>query len=235
MLSGGHPHKRDELHRHVALLRLQDHAIERLGCRVVRGLQPVRLRAEVVLELTPLFLDRRDRFHLYPWSVDSVRILNDAGFRVVLVTNQAGVARGYFTEDVVLDLHAYLAELLAGGGARLDAYYYCPHHPDGSVATYKQACACRKPRPGMIERAAREFGVDPARSFVVGDKWLDVGLARAVGARGVLLRTGYGASEERNPPPGLTADLVAENLIEAVSWILKASGSGLPASAHSSI
>lgn len=167
------------------------------------------------------YLDRPERVEFFPWTIDAIRVLNRAGLAVVLVSNQSGIARGFFSEAVVDDVHRRMSEMLAAGGARIDAYYYCPHHPAGSVAAYAQACRCRKPQPGMIERAVREFGVDPERSFVVGDKWLDVGLARAVGARGVLLRTGYGATEERNPPLGLTADLVAENLIEAVSWILK--------------
>jgi D-glycero-D-manno-heptose 1,7-bisphosphate phosphatase len=167
------------------------------------------------------YLDRVERVELYPWTIDAVRSFNRAGFRVVLVSNQSGVARGFFTEAVVDDVHRYMAELLAAGGARIDAYYYCPHHPDGKVAGYALACDCRKPNPGLVERAVRELGVDPARSFVVGDRWLDVALARRVGARGVLVRTGYGATEESKPPAGLAADAVADNLIGAAGWILK--------------
>ena len=167
------------------------------------------------------YLDRVDRVALYPWSIDAVRALNRAGLRVVMVTNQSGVARGFFTESVVEEVHGHIAALLEAGGARIDAYYYCPHHPDGKVAAYAQPCDCRKPGRGLVDRAARELGIDPVRSFVVGDRWLDVALARAVGARGVLVRTGYGMTEESRAPENLIADAVADNLIGAVGWILR--------------
>jgi D-glycero-D-manno-heptose 1,7-bisphosphate phosphatase len=165
-------------------------------------------------------LDRIDRVQMYPWTIDAVRLLNRAGLRVVVTSNQSGIARGYFTETNVEEVHRHISSLLAEGGAHIDAYYYCPHHPDGTVDGYAQPCDCRKPGPGLVERAARELGVDPSRSFVVGDRWLDVRLARAVGARGVLVRTGYGQSEEAQPEPGITADEVADNLMGATSWIL---------------
>ena len=167
------------------------------------------------------YLDRVDRVALYPWSTDAVRALNRAGFRVVVVSNQSGVARGFFTESVVEEVHRHIEARLAAGGAHVDAYYYCPHHPDGKVSAYARRCDCRKPARGLVDRAERELGIEPARSFVVGDRWLDVALARAVGARGVLVRTGYGATEEPRPLEGLDADAVTHNLIEAVSWILQ--------------
>jgi D-glycero-D-manno-heptose 1,7-bisphosphate phosphatase len=158
---------------------------------------------------------------LFPWTVDAVRALNQAGLPVVVITNQSGVGRGILTEAVVEQLHRHLSAVLDEGGARIDAYYYCPHHPEASVPAYRTRCDCRKPGRGMIDRASADLGLDPARSFVVGDKWLDVGAARAVGARGILVRTGYGATEEEEPPPDLKADMVADNLIEAVGWILR--------------
>jgi len=166
------------------------------------------------------YLDRPDRVELYPWSIDAIRAFNRAGVRVVVITNQSGVARGFFTETTVHVIHDHLAGLLREGGASIDAYYYCPHHPHGSVAEYTRVCDCRKPAPGLIERAERELGIDPRQSFMVGDRWLDIGLARAVGARGVLVRTGYGVTEEARPPDGLAADAVVDNLIGAASWIL---------------
>ena len=158
---------------------------------------------------------------LYPWSIDAVRALNQAGLPVVVTTNQSGVARGILTEPMIEDVHRHLSMMLDAGGARIDAYYYCPHHPEGTVEIYRRQCDCRKPGCGMIERASADLDLDPARSFVVGDKWLDVGAARAAGARGILVRTGYGATEETEPQAGLTADAVVDNLVEAVSWILR--------------
>jgi D-glycero-D-manno-heptose 1,7-bisphosphate phosphatase len=166
------------------------------------------------------YLDRLERVALYPFAVDAIRALNRAGLITVMVTNQSGVARGFFTEAVVEEVHGHIADLLAAGGAHLDAYYHCPHHPDGRVARFAVACHCRKPARGLVDRAVREFGVDPARSFTVGDRWADVGLARTVGGRGILVRTGYGAGEEHRAPDGLRADVVVNNLVEAASWIL---------------
>jgi D-glycero-D-manno-heptose 1,7-bisphosphate phosphatase len=166
------------------------------------------------------YLDRPDRLTLYPWTTVAIRALNQAGLRVVLVTNQSGIARGFFSEARVDEIHAHLGGLLEAGGARIDAYYYCPHHPDGKIAEYARACGCRKPQPGLVERAVRDLAVNPKRSFVVGDRWLDIGLARAVGARAVLVRTGYGSSEEHTPPAGVAADAVVDNLVAAASWIL---------------
>ncbi|MDO8795577.1 MAG: HAD family hydrolase, partial [Vicinamibacterales bacterium] len=157
----------------------------------------------------------------YPWSVDAVRALNQAGLAVVVTTNQSGVARGILTEPMVEDVHRHISSLLDAARARIDAYYYCPHHPEAVVAAYRSRCDCRKPGCGMIERASADLDLDPARSFVVGDKWIDVSAARAAGARGILVRTGYGAAEETQPTPGLAADAVVDNLVEAVSWILR--------------
>jgi len=167
------------------------------------------------------YLDRPERLELFPWSSSAIRALNRAGVRVVMVSNQSGVARGFFDEAKVERIHDRLRVLLAAGGATIDAYYYCPHHPDGKVAEYARACDCRKPGPGLVDRAVRELGVDPRRSFTVGDRWIDVALARTVGARGILVRTGYGHSEEERPPKGLVADVVVDNLVGAVSWILR--------------
>ena len=166
------------------------------------------------------YLDALDRVDYYPWTVDAIRMLNRAGLPVVVVTNQAGIARGFFTEAFVQETHRYIDARLAAGGARVDAYYYCPHHPAGRVAAFARACDCRKPGRGMIDQAASDLGLDPARSFVVGDTWLDIGLARAVGARGILVRTGAGAAWEARTPNDLSADVVVDNLAAAASWIL---------------
>ena len=166
------------------------------------------------------YLDRPERVELYPWATDAIRALNRAGLRIVMVTNQSGIARGFFTEATLQRVHDRIAELLARGGAHIDAYYYCPHHPDGKVAALARACDCRKPGRALVDRAIAAFGIDPTRSFAVGDRWFDVALARAVGAKGVLVRTGYGAQEEQRPTGGVVPHVVVDNLVEAGSWIL---------------
>jgi len=166
------------------------------------------------------YLDRPERITLYPFTADAIRALNRAGIRIVMVTNQSGIARGFFTEAVVEECHRNMADVLARRGAHIDAYYYCPHHPDGRVAEYAVHCDCRKPGRALVDRAIRELGVDPRQSFTVGDRWVDIGLARTVGARGLLVRTGYGAGEEHKRPGELQADAVVDNFAAAASWIL---------------
>ncbi len=170
------------------------------------------------------YLNHVSRLRVYPWSASAIRALNDAGLLAVLVTNQAGVARGYFPETMILDVHARLVEELAAQGATLDAIYYCPHHPTAGEPPYRADCGCRKPRPGMLLQAAAEHDIDLASSYVVGDKYSDVRLAHAVGASGVLVMTGYGRGEyeyERETWPR-APEHVAESLEDAVAWIVAA-------------
>jgi D-glycero-D-manno-heptose 1,7-bisphosphate phosphatase len=138
------------------------------------------------------------------------------------VTNQAGVARGYFPESLIGEVHAHLNAAMEAGGARLDGIYYCPHHPSAGEPPYRQDCGCRKPKPGLVRRAASELGVDLDRSWVVGDRDADVELARSVGARSALVKTGYGRGELLWHAPSWPRppDLVAEHLLEAVERIL---------------
>jgi D-glycero-D-manno-heptose 1,7-bisphosphate phosphatase len=167
------------------------------------------------------FLDALDRMRLYPWTADALRLVRRAGFAVVVITNQSGVGRGIFDEAFLDAVHAELDTRLARGGARIDAYYHCPHHPTEARDAYRQVCRCRKPGPGMIEAACRDLDLDPARSVMVGDRWIDVACGHAAGARSVLVRTGLGAREATAPPAGRGADAVADNLMEAVGWILR--------------
>jgi D-glycero-D-manno-heptose 1,7-bisphosphate phosphatase len=169
------------------------------------------------------YLDRLDRLQFYPYSVDAVRLLNRAGFKVAIATNQSGVARGIVEESFVSEAHKYIGEQLAAGGARVDAFYYCPHHPDAPRREYAQTCECRKPSPGMLRRAAADLDLDLARSFVVGDRWNDIEAGAAVGARSVLVRTGYGRISETQASTKRPPAVFADNLVEAVSWILRQS------------
>ena len=174
------------------------------------------------------YLDRLDLIELFAGTPDALKRLRSAGYALVLVTNQAGVARGFFDEAFVQQAHDHLAALLAGEGVALDGYYYCPHHPEGSVAVYRRQCRCRKPGPGMVEQAAADLGLDVTRSFVVGDKWLDVELAANAGARGILVRTGYGAGAEGAPPGGVPVHGVVDTLGDAVELIVNGPASIRP-------
>ena len=168
------------------------------------------------------YVNHLSRFRLFPWAVDAVRLLNRGGLLAVVVTNQAGVARGYFPEPLIGEVHSLMNAAMEAGGARLDGIYYCPHHPSAGPPPYRQDCVCRKPRPGLLHRAAQDLDIDLTRSWVVGDRDADLDLARSVGARAVLVKTGYGLGELLWHAPSWPRppDVVAEHLLEAVERIL---------------
>lgn len=168
------------------------------------------------------YVNHPSRLELLPGAAAGIAAARRSGFVCILVTNQAGVARGYFEEDLIRTTHERLERLLAEEGAKLDAIYYCPHHPAAGEPPYRVDCACRKPRPGMLERAARDLGIDLGDSVVIGDKISDVEMAHAVGARGILVRTGYGRGEEEYQQERWTTvpNHVADDLQAAVHWLL---------------
>jgi D-glycero-D-manno-heptose 1,7-bisphosphate phosphatase len=163
------------------------------------------------------YLNHVSRFRILPHVAESIRRLNDAALPVVVVTNQSGVGRGYFPDSLVQTVHELMSQQLAAAGAHLDAIYYCPH-------TSAEGCDCRKPKTGMLERAAREHAIDLQASFVVGDRYGDIELARHAGAKGILVRTGYGEGEYlwNAPKWPIQPDFVAADLADAVHWILRA-------------
>jgi D-glycero-D-manno-heptose 1,7-bisphosphate phosphatase len=168
------------------------------------------------------YVNHPARLRLLPRSAEAVRRLNAAGVAAVVVTNQAGIARGYFSEDVLHAVNEALIRELRRAGATLDGLYVCPHHPSEGEPPYRAHCECRKPRPGLLLRAAGELGLDLARSTMVGDKASDLVPGRAVGAAAVLVLTGYGRGEweYRQPRLEVQPDHVAADLLEAVEWAL---------------
>ena len=172
------------------------------------------------------YLDRLELLSVFPWTPDAIRLLNRAGFAVVVITNQSAIARGLIDEVFLHDVHRQLDARL--GVARIDRYYYCPHLPDAGDERYRVRCRCRKPGPGLIEQACREMDLDPAASVMVGDRWLDVACGQAAGTRTLLVRTGHGAHEEANRPAGAQVDGILNNLMEAVGWILRGYAPSFP-------
>jgi len=157
---------------------------------------------------------------LLPGVAAAIRRLGDAGFAIVLVTNQSGVARGRMTRATVDAIHAELARRLAARGATLAGIYVCPHHPDAGAPPLRRRCQCRKPAPGLVRRAARDLGLDLARSYCVGDGAVDLGLAAATGTRGVLVLTGHGRATRRALDGRLPVAHVAANFRAAAKWII---------------
>ena len=162
------------------------------------------------------YLNHISRLMIYPWAAGAIRRLNDAGIPVVVVTNQSGVSRGFFPESLVNEVHRQMVKELGAAGAKVDAIYYCTHRREDN-------CECRKPLPGLLQKAAAEHALDLARSFVVGDRYADVALAHATGARGIMVMSGYGRGEYELHHHGWPQqpDLVSENLETAVDIIVR--------------
>ena len=165
------------------------------------------------------FLKDPSQLVLINGSAEAIREANELGLKVIVFTNQSGIARGYLTESDLELIHKKLNELLSKEGAKVDAYYYCPHHPTEGNGKYRVDCDCRKPKGGMLIKASKDFGIDLKNSFVVGDRCIDIKAGKSVGAVTILVLTGYGKDElkrcEGEP------DFVAENLKEAVEIIKK--------------
>jgi len=168
------------------------------------------------------YVNHVSRIRLLPRTGEAVRRLNQAGVPAVMVTNQAGIARGYFSEDVLHAVNTEMVRQLAAHGARLDGLYVCTHHPHEGQPPYRAVCDCRKPRPGLLQRAAHELDLDLAASVMVGDRISDVAVGQTVGAAGVLVLTGYGRGEWEHQRHDWTVkpDHVAEDLLDAVAWVL---------------
>jgi D-glycero-D-manno-heptose 1,7-bisphosphate phosphatase len=167
------------------------------------------------------YINHVSRFRLLPQVGPAIRRLNEAGFKVVIVTNQSGAARGYFPAPLVAEVHEHLKMLLTGEGAHLDGIYACLHSPE-------ENCACRKPRPTLIQQAARDLDLDLTRSYAVGDRYRDVETAANAGVKGILVLTGYGRGEYDylRAAQKVQPVHVASDLGEAVEWILQDFKSG---------
>ena len=166
------------------------------------------------------YINHPSRFRVFPYAAEAIRILNDNGWLAIVITNQAGVARGYFSEEMITSVHDRLKRDLEN--AQLDAIYYCAHHPSVGEPPYRFDCDCRKPKPGLIDCAAKDFEIDIETSWMVGDRYSDVELARNAGLHSAFVLSGYGRGEweyQRNAWK-YQPDVVCENLLEAVKTIV---------------
>ena len=165
-------------------------------------------------------LDDVYKLALIDGATEGMVRLREAGFKIVIVTNQSVIARGRISESKLGQIHMALAEALSAEGTRFDAIYYCPHHPQEGGGKYTLSCDCRKPKPGMLLQASRELEIDLQRSYMVGDKLSDLAAGRAAGCREILVRTGYGRQSETSLDGSTpTPEYVADDLLEAAKWI----------------
>ena len=168
------------------------------------------------------YVNHPSRFRVFPYSAEAIRTLKANNWLAILVTNQAGVARGYFSEDVIGKVHDELKSSLSEQNAQLDAIYYCAHHPSVGEPPYRLDCDCRKPKPGLIQRASADFDVDLENSWMVGDRYSDIELAHNAGLKSAFVLSGYGRGEWEYQSSSwkLQPDMVCENLLDAVRSIV---------------
>jgi D-glycero-D-manno-heptose 1,7-bisphosphate phosphatase len=168
------------------------------------------------------YVNHLSRFRLFPYSAAAIKLLNDNGWLAIIVTNQAGVARGYFSEDIIVRVHEQIERDLQTASAKLDAIYYCAHHPSVGEPPYRLDCDCRKPKTGLIERASADFAIDLDRSWMVGDRYGDIELARNAKLHSAFVLSGYGRGEweYQRGSWSMEPEVVAENLLEVVKIII---------------
>lgn len=168
------------------------------------------------------YINHPSRLRVFPYSTAAVKLLNENGWLAIVVTNQAGVARGYFPEEMIGAVHELLKRELASGGAHLDGIYYCAHHPSVGESLYRLDCDCRKPQPGLILKAAKEFDIDLAQSWMVGDRYSDIEFAHNAGVKSALVLSGYGRGEweHQRSQWQYQPNQISDDLLEAVRQIV---------------
>ncbi|MBU1298681.1 MAG: D-glycero-beta-D-manno-heptose 1,7-bisphosphate 7-phosphatase [Bacteroidetes bacterium] len=168
------------------------------------------------------FISDPENVVLIPGSVDAIREANQLGLKVFVITNQSGIARGLIKEEDLVRVHNKLVKLLNAENAHLDAIYFCPHHPDYGEPPYRTLCDCRKPNTGMLKQAEAEFNIDLKKSFIIGDRIIDIQTAHAAGAKSILVLTGYGKNQiEIVKSQNIYVDYIAENLHDAMQFVKK--------------
>lgn len=172
------------------------------------------------------YLDHENKLQIIPAAFEAVRLINESGMKAVVITNQAGVAKGLLTEKFVRKINGQIQSALLERGALIDRFYFCPHHPSEGNDPYRKICDCRKPEPGLLHQAAADLDIDLARSYLIGDRLRDIETAHRAGARGILVMTGYGQDLMQQAGPDQAnefnqPDHIAKNILEAVCWILK--------------
>lgn len=168
------------------------------------------------------YINHIDSFRIFEFVPQAIRLLNVHNILAIVITNQGGIARGYFSEKLVNEIHNKMISDLKEKGAVIDGLYYCPHYPKAKHPEYGIDCDCRKPKDGLIKQAMNDFCIDRNKMFVVGDKWTDIELGEKIGAKKILVETGYGKGELIDKKDNtIQPDIVASNLLTAVYEVLK--------------
>jgi D-glycero-D-manno-heptose 1,7-bisphosphate phosphatase len=163
------------------------------------------------------YLNSLEQLRVIPEAFEALRLINKAGMKTVVITNQSGIGRGFFDEAFVDKIHEEMRNLFLKKGAVIDSFYYCPHHPTEGVGEYRQACSCRKPEPGLLLKAAEDLDIDLGKSYMIGDMPKDVEVGQRAGSKGILVRTGYGKVVDIG---STRPDYIAQDILAAVKWLL---------------
>ncbi len=167
------------------------------------------------------YVSHPDELMIYPWTAEAIRLINESGAKAIIITNQSGIARGFYSEETLVEIHDRLKEELGREGAFLDGIYYCPHHPRIGDRRYRIVCECRKPAMGLLNQAVADHKIEIDRSWVIGDKASDIRMAAQAGVRAALVLTGYGSETiARRDLWPCAPEIVSENLLLAVRLIL---------------
>ena len=172
------------------------------------------------------YINHPTRFILIPRVSEAIKLLNERGFLAIIVSNQSGVARGYFPIALVHEVHLFMKKFLQNDGAIIDGIFFCPHYPQGVVPEFTRECNCRKPNTGLIDQACESFDIDMSRSYVVGDHSTDMELAHRSNIKGIMVKTGYGLGEIEYvlPKKKFKPAYIASDLLDAVNWIIERDG-----------
>lgn len=165
------------------------------------------------------YLDSIEKLRVLPEAFEAVRLINQAGLKTVVITNQSGIGRGYFDEGFVGRVHEEMRHLFHKEGTVIDGFYYCPHHPTEGMGQYRQVCSCRKPEPGLLLKAAEDLDIDLSKSYMIGDTPKDVEVGQRAGAKGILVRTGHGKVADLGST--CCPDYIARDILGAVRWLLR--------------
>ncbi len=167
------------------------------------------------------YLFRKEDFQFIPGAIEAIRLLNRNNYKVIVVTNQAGIARGYYTEEDVIKLHQYINTVLSKYDAYIDSFFYCPHHPSNGIGDYKVECHCRKPNTGLFRQSEVLYQVDKGRSWMIGDNISDIQAGLNYQIRTILVSTGYGHSVYDELSGKIGVEYYAIDILDAVTYILK--------------
>lgn len=175
-------------------------------------------RDGVITQEPPHYAHKLSQLELISGAADAIRLLNENGFTVIIASNQAGIAHGYYREEDAESFNEALKEKLAEAGAYIDVIYYCPHHAEAKIERYRSDCDCRKPNPGMLTKAERELNIELKQSFIIGDKQTDIEAGKKVGCKTIMVKTGYGVEEMKSEQ--IDCNYFADDLYDAVQYIL---------------